>query len=37
VFVEDFSGETANRRELERRVAAALVKTLTARFGASVQ
>jgi TolB-like protein len=37
VFVDDFSGETANRRELERRVAAVLAKALTARFGASVQ
>jgi adenylate cyclase len=37
VFVDDFSGETANRRELERRVAAVLAKTLTSRFGPDVQ
>jgi TolB-like protein len=33
VWVDDFSGETANRRELERRVAAALARVLQARFG----
>jgi TolB-like protein len=37
VFVDDFMGETANRRELERRVAAALVTALTTRFGPGVQ
>jgi hypothetical protein len=30
---EDFTGETANRRELERRVAAALARVLESRFG----
>jgi TolB-like protein len=33
VWVDEFSGETANRRELERRAAAALAGVLTARFG----
>jgi serine/threonine-protein kinase len=37
VFVDDFTGETANRREVERRVAAALVRALTARFAPGVQ
>jgi len=33
VWVDDFSGETANRRELERRVAAEVARVLMARFG----
>jgi TolB-like protein len=37
VWVDDFAGDTANRRELERRVAAALVPVLTARFGPGVE
>jgi TolB-like protein len=37
VWVDDFAGDTSNRRELERRVAAALVPVLTARFGPSVE
>jgi TolB-like protein len=32
VWVDDFAGETANRRELERRVAAEVGRVLTARF-----
>jgi adenylate cyclase len=36
VWVEDFSGETANRRELEGRVAAALARVLESRFGTGV-
>ena len=36
VWVEDFTGETANRRELERRAAAALARVLDSRFGAGV-
>jgi len=35
-MVEDFTGETANRRELERRAAAALARVLDSRFGAGV-
>jgi TolB-like protein len=37
VWVDEFAGDTSNRRELERRVAAALVPVLTARFGPSVE
>ena len=37
VWVDDFAGDTSDRRELERRVAAALVPVLTARFGPSVE
>jgi TolB-like protein len=33
VWVDDFAGETANRRELERRVAVEVGRVLTARFG----
>ena len=36
VWVEDFTGETANRRELERRAAAALARVLESRFGTGV-
>jgi TolB-like protein len=36
VWVEDFSGETANRRELEARVAAALARVLESRFAPGV-
>jgi TolB-like protein len=36
VWVDDFAGDTSDRRELERRVAAALVPVLTARFGPGV-
>jgi len=36
VWVEDFTGETANRRELEGRVAAALARVLESRFGTGV-
>jgi TolB-like protein len=36
VWVEDFSGETANRRELEARVAAALARVLESRFRSTV-
>ena len=36
VWVDDFTGETANRRELERRAAAALARVLESRFGAGV-
>jgi TolB-like protein len=36
VWVDDFSGETANRRDLERRAAAALARVLAARFGPAV-
>jgi TolB-like protein len=36
VWVEDFAGDTSDRRALERRVAAALVPVLTARFGPAV-
>jgi TolB-like protein len=32
VWVDDFAGETANRRELERRVAAEVGRVLTTRF-----
>lgn len=37
VWVDDFAGETSDRRSLERRVAAALVPVLTARFGPGVE
>jgi TolB-like protein len=37
VWVDDFAGETSDRRELERRVAAALARVLTARFAAGVE
>lgn len=37
VWVDDFSGDTSDRRALERRVAAALVPVLTARFGPGVE
>ena len=37
VWVDDFSGDTSDRRELERRVAAALARVLTARFGPGVE
>jgi TolB-like protein len=37
VWVDDFAGDTADRRGLERRVAAALVQALTARFGPGVE
>jgi TolB-like protein len=37
VWVDDFAGDTSNRRELERRVAAALARVLTARFGPGVE
>jgi TolB-like protein len=37
VWVDDFAGDTADRRALERRVAAALVPVLTARFGPGVE
>ena len=37
VWVDDFAGDTSDRRELERRVAAALVPVLTARFGPGVE
>jgi TolB-like protein len=36
VWVDDFSGETANRRDVERRTAAALARVLAARFGPAV-
>jgi TolB-like protein len=36
VWVDDFAGDTSDRRALERRVAAALVPVLTARFGPAV-
>jgi TolB-like protein len=37
VWVDDFAGDTSDRRELERRIAAALVPVLTARFGPGVE
>jgi TolB-like protein len=37
VWVDDFAGDTSDRRALERRVAAALVPVLTARFGPGVE
>jgi TolB-like protein len=37
VWVDDFAGDTSDRRALERRIAAALVPVLTARFGPSVE
>jgi len=37
VWVDEFAGDTSDRRALERRVAAAIVPVLTARFGASVE
>lgn len=36
VWVDEFAGETANRRDLERRTAAALARVLAARFGPTV-
>jgi TolB-like protein len=36
VWVDDFAGDTSDRRALERRVAAALVPVLKARFGSGV-
>jgi TolB-like protein len=36
VWVDDFAGDTSDRRELERRVAAALARALEARFGTGV-
>ena len=37
VWVDDFAGDTSNRRELERRIAAALARVLTERFAAVVE
>jgi TolB-like protein len=37
LWVDDFTGTTSDRRELERRVAAALAKVLTERFAAVVE
>ena len=37
VWVDDFAGDTSDRRELERRVAAALARVLTQRFAAGVE
>lgn len=37
VWVDEFAGDTSDRRALERRVAAALVPVLTARFGPGVE
>ena len=37
VWVDDFAGDISNRRELERRVAAALARVLTERFAAVVE
>lgn len=37
VWVDDFAGDTSDRRALERRVAAALVPILTARFSPGVE
>jgi len=37
VWVDEFAGDTSDRRELERRVAAALVPVLTARFSPGVE
>ncbi|MEO5822141.1 MAG: hypothetical protein ABIT71_16680 [Vicinamibacteraceae bacterium] len=37
VWVDEFAGDTSDRRALERRVAAALVPVLTAQFGPSVE
>jgi TolB-like protein len=37
VWVDDFAGDTSDRRALERRVAAALVPVLTTRFGPGVE
>lgn len=37
VWVDDFAGDTSDRRELERRVAAAMVPVLTARFTPGVE
>jgi TolB-like protein len=36
VWVDEFAGDTSDRRELERRVAAALVRVLESRFGTGV-
>ena len=36
VWVDEFAGDTSDRRELERRVAAALVRVLETRFGTGV-
>jgi TolB-like protein len=37
VWVDDFAGSTSDRRELERRVAAALARVLTERFASGVE
>ena len=37
VWVDDFAGDTSDRRELERRVAAALARVLTERFASGVE
>ena len=37
IWVDDFAGSTSDRRELERRVAAALARVLTARFPSGVE
>ena len=37
VWVDDFAGDTSDRRELERRVAAALARVLTDRFASGVE
>ncbi len=36
IWVDDFAGDTSDRRALERRVAAALVRALESRFGTGV-
>ncbi len=36
IWVDEFAGDTSDRRALERRVAAAIVPVLTARFGPGV-
>jgi TolB-like protein len=37
IWVDDFAGDTSDRRALERRVAAALARVLTERFAAGVE
>ena len=37
IWVDEFAGDTSDRRALERRVAAAIVPVLTARFGPGVE
>ncbi len=37
VWVDDFAGDTSDRRALERRIAAAMVPVLTARFAPGVE